>query len=280
MQVDYSFLEYSYNPTITTTVDVEQRLNTLGFIKRTRNSSGAVTVWTQNLCILLLKEVDTDALGITGIGFNVSKDVITNIGAELDPDDTGMYVVDNCAGFRTLLMPEEEFKNLNKSLERITNKPTNVSSNGLNYVSGVIYNNANPRMRDFYQEIGFKFTRTGDRYYTFMSANNRFSLMLDTKSYDNKIPTIICDTDDVFSTTANFVAKGVKLKKLVTPELNFGEMNHKIVGYNCNASGNEDSYTIENMIPNAAPGLDIIFRQRKQYLNIQEQTLDTYYASS
>jgi len=282
MQVDYSFLEYSYNPELIQQETVEKRLNTLGFTKRTRNTSGAVTVWTQNLCILVLKEVQTDLSGITGIGFNAKQDVIDKIGAMPDKDDTGMYVIDNCAGLRTLLMSEDDFKDLRKSLNYTEQNATGGNENGLGYVSGIIYNCTDARMRDFYQEIGFRFTKTGDRYYTFMSANNRFSILMDMQKNDGKVPSIICDTDDVFNTTANFVSNKVPLKQFdINPnDLDFGEMNHRIMGYNCNADGNDNSYTIENLIPEAAPNLDIIFRQRKQYLNISETTLDTYYDAS
>ena len=104
---------------------------------------------------------------------------------------------------------------------------------------------------------------------------------MDTQTSDGNVPSIICDTDDVFTTTANYVSNGVELRKFDNDrDLDFGDLNHKIRGYNCNAVGNENSYTIENLIPNAAPNLDIIFRQRKQYLNISESTLDTYYADN
>jgi hypothetical protein len=226
----------------------------------------------------LLKTADIQDAGLSGIGFICDKDVINNVNAQLDPDDTGMYIVDNYAGLRTLLMPEQDFSDLRKSLQNIE-KTTTSDEGGLTYVSGIIYNNTNARMRDFYQAIGFKFTRTGDRYFTFMSPNNRFTILMDTQNDDGKIPTIICDTNDVFITTANYVSNGVVLKKFDIPkQLEFGALNHKIKGYNCNASGNENSYTIENLIPNAAPNLDIIYRQRKQYLHISEKTLDTYYA--
>ena len=280
-EVDYSFLEYSYNPEELPTQVVESQLERLGFAKRTRNSEGSVVIWTQNLCILVLKVCNVQTSGITGIGFLCDKGLIQRLNATADPDDTGMYIVDNCAGLRTLLMPQEEFSELRRSLQHIERNYAKSNDAGLNYVSGIIYNSIDARMRDFYQDIGFKFTRTGERYYTFMSPNNRCSILMDTQKDDGSIPTIICDTDDVFVTTANYVSNGVKLRKFDIPdELSFGDLNHKVRGYNCNAHGNENSYTIENLIPDAAPNLDIIFRQRKQYLHISEQTLDTYYADA
>ena len=60
---------------------------------------------------------------------------------------------------------------------------------------------------------------------------------------------------------------------------NFGtKLNYKIRAYNCRAWGNEQSYTIENFIK-VTPNIDIIYRQRNQYLHIQESTIDSYYES-
>ena len=56
----------------------------------------------------------------------------------------------------------------------------------------------------------------------------------------------------------------------------FGKLAHKITGYNCRAFGNQSSYSIENYVPAKELNVDIIFRTRKQYLKIQENTLDFY----
>ena len=59
---------------------------------------------------------------------------------------------------------------------------------------------------------------------------------------------------------------------------NFGtKLNWKIHTYNCKAWGNENSYTIENMLE--FTNADLIFRQRKNYLKIKEHTVDSYYES-
>jgi hypothetical protein len=135
-QVDYSFLEYTYNPEQLPTNIIEQRLKKLGFTKRTRNTQGNVAIYTQNLCILLLKTALVQDAGLSGIGFICDKDVINNTNAQLDPDDTGMYIVDNYAGLRTLLMPEQDFSDLRKSLQHIE-KTTTSDEGGLTYVSGI-----------------------------------------------------------------------------------------------------------------------------------------------
>ena len=49
------------------------------------------------------------------------------------------------------------------------------------------------------------------------------------------------------------------------PDLDFGEeLNYKIRAYNCTAIGNENSYSIEQFVPDALPGMDMIVRMRKR----------------
>jgi hypothetical protein len=57
----------------------------------------------------------------------------------------------------------------------------------------------------------------------------------------------------------------------------FGRLEHKIKGYNVKAWGNHESHSLENVIP-ADPNFptDIIFRQRRQYLKINQYTLEYY----
>ena len=57
----------------------------------------------------------------------------------------------------------------------------------------------------------------------------------------------------------------------------FGRLAHKIKGYNVKAWGNEESHSLENVIP-AVDNFptDIIFRQRRQYLKINQYTLEYY----
>jgi hypothetical protein len=135
-------------------------------------------------------------------------------------------------------------------------------------------------MMDFYQDaMGFKFSSSSDTYNMLTSENNRFTILVNKSNISRNMPTLICETHDVWHTTSACAFANIELKKFDKPEkLNYGTMNHKIVGYNCIAVGTENSYSIENLIPNALPGMDLIFRMRKQYLSIKEDSLRQHYA--
>ena len=63
--------------------------------------------------------------------------------------------------------------------------------------------------------------------------------------------------------------------------LNFGtNLNYKITGYNCLAKGNKTSYTIENIVREPLPSFDLVYRTRRQYLHIEEEIVDTHYATA
>lgn len=278
-QAEFSFLEYSYNPYDMDVSVVEDHLANMGFTKRTSNGDGSVCLFTQKLCILLVRCCETvvDA-GITGIGLSADLDTIRATGAEYD-DQTGTYLRGLGPSMRLLLVADNKFDVSGVNNQTLLSNG-DVRTNCLEYVSGVIAGDVDRYVKDFMQDfLGFKFTKSGGRYNVFMSPNNRFTLLLDTQHENKKITSVIAETEDVFMTTACFVANGFKPKKfdLGTANLKFGKMNHKIVGYNCWPEGNENSHTIENLIPNTAPDVDLIFRQRKQYLHIKEDTLENYY---
>ena len=276
---EYSFIEYSYNEKIIATDIVEQKLTDLGFTKRTRNEEGTISLWTQQLCIFVLRNTQQQLEpGITGIGLSCPLDVINHLGAQYEME-SGMYIYPLGERNRLLLMPENEFEDMKKTLSKTIPRTGEIATNGLNYISGVIFNSTEPRMMDVLQDIGFRFTRSTTNYNVLMSSNNRFTLLLNKTSSDGNWPTMICDTDDVFSATASMIAMKVKLRKFDVDnnKLKFDKLNHKIKGYNCHAVGNQDSYTIENLAEKALPNFDLIFRQRKQYLHIREDTLGFYY---
>ena len=66
------------------------------------------------------------------------------------------------------------------------------------------------------------------------------------------------------------------ISESVQPEqLDFGTLNHRIVGYNCVAQGHKDSYSIGKRAPGALPGVDLAFRTSKQFFSIPETLLET-----
>ena len=132
---------------------------------------------------------------------------------------------------------------------------------------------------EYFETIGFKLSKESDRYQSLVSLNRRFTVVLDRSKSDGKVASVIADTNDVFKTTACFTVTNVPLRKfdINKEELNFGKLNHKIIGYNCLAIGNEEKFTIENFVDSAFGITDLIFRMRKQVLHVTEQTLKVYY---
>ena len=279
MSIDFSFVEY------TAPLDLReyntQRLSDLGFVPRVNHVLHDITLWCQNHTILMIKHTDTvQEAGVSGLGFIADQVVIDNLEPEYD-SEAGMFVANDQGNLRTLLAPVDDILGLQKSLEEnyIMLDDRRHSNPGLKYISGVRYNCANPRMMDFYQDLGFGFTRSTESYNTMVSKNRRFSMMCNKLNNTGNVTTLICDTDDVFVSTAGFVSRGIELARYQnqTDNLDFGKLTHKVLGYDCLAQGTKDSYSIENFIPEALPNLDIVFRMRKRYLDIAEHTLDYHY---
>ena len=107
--------------------------------------------------------------------------------------------------------------------------------------------------------------------------------MIGKEESANTIDTVYADTNDVFKTTRCYTASGLSLKEynISKENLNFGvALNHKIIGYNCIAFGNENSYSIENCVKQSLQNLDFIFRTRKQYLHINEDVVEFHNATT
>lgn len=160
-------------------------------------------------------------------------------------------------------------------------KPDDVKDtkqNGIENVTGLVYNTLSA-IQEEWKEMGFKFNNSERN--SIISSNNRLGVMFKNSIHEQKIPTIVVDTHDVFNTTVNLLCAGIDtLQVPVEEELNFGqELNFKIRAYNCVALGNGNSYSIEKYIPNALPGLNIIARMRKRYMNLPEYSLDRFYAN-
>ena len=280
---EYSFIEISYDPSVIKTDYVESNLKKLGFIHRTQHKTGDVGFWNLQNCILLVRQDESKRSAcITGLGFNASLTDIENLHAILDPT-TDFHYADTGIGLKTYLLTEDQIHHFNSNLDShydIIDAKTKTLKH-LNYISGIKMNSHNPNMIEHYENLGFKYKNVSDNYGKLVCENNRFTIMLDKRTSQNNISTIITDTHDVFDTTAYFLSVGIDPETFNHQvHMNFGQkLNYKIKAYNCRAWGNEQSYTIENFIKGLAPDIDIIFRQRNQYLHIHETTLDSYYAT-
>ncbi len=280
---EFSFIEISYDPSVAKTDFVESNLKKLGFIHRTQHKSGSTGFWNLQSCIVLLRQDNSKRSAcVTGLGFNATLTDIEEANAIHD-SSTDFYYADTGIGIKTYLLTEEQIHHFNSKLDvhyDVIDSETK-SLKHLNYISGIKMNSHNSNVIDHYTQLGFKYKNVSDNYGKLVCENNRFTIMLDKRTSQNNIPTIICDTHDVFDATAYFLSIGIDPETFNHQvHMNFGQkLNYKIKAYNCRAWGNEQSYTIENFIKGLAPDIDIIFRQRNQYLHIHETTLDSYYAT-
>jgi len=275
---DYTFLEYSYNPACaeTSADTITQRLNALGFNCQAIHNSRTHSLWTQRQVILCVRQSDVILPGITGVGFYFTLEELDNRPLDIfyNPE-SDMYEGIDSQGLRILGMPEE----INLDDYNYTKPPKCQESkqSGMEYISGLVYNTHN-YIQEEWKQLGFKFQNSEQN--SIVSSNNRLSVMLRNSIHEQRIPAIVVDTHDVFDNTVNLLCAGIDtLKVPVEDDLDFGdELNFKIRAYNCIAIGNEKSYSIENFVPDALPGTDLIIRMRKRYMSLAEYPLEKFYA--
>jgi len=277
--IDFSFIEYSFDPTVTNRETIHTNLNKMGFIHRSQHNSAPVGFWSQNQSIILLREIE-DGLEprISGIGFNIPLTTLELIADSLSLENSNAFSITMSNSLRILFVPEDWTEMF------LTNDYTLIDKNrynttGLENFTGIIINDSGSEVIEYFETIGFKLSKESDRYQSLVSLNRRFTVVLDRSKSDGKVASVIADTNDVFKTTACFTVTNVPLRKfnINKEELNFGKLNHKIIGYNCLAIGNEEKFTIENFVDSAFGITDLIFRMRKQVLHVTEQTLKVYY---
>lgn len=281
MYADFSFLEYTYNPTEISEHDIQKRLSNMGFVLYSVHVNNTVSVWTQGICILFVKK-DPEAVKscFTGVGFmsdvddfdiDVEHDVDTDFYYTTDPEGNKIFfVLPDTMGDTGGILSEKYLK-----AKTHFDKP---KSPLFESVSGILLNTNDSKTLEFYENLGFKATKKREQYQTMVSSNNRFSVICT----QNSLPPLFCvvfDTDDIFYATAKLKIEGFHLKQYDNPceAEKFEDLAHKITGYNCVAFGSSKSYSIENLCQNPLPNTDIIFRMRKQYLHLSQDTLERHY---
>ena len=277
---NFSFLEYSFDPTSLDPEEIYTALNRLGFVQRNLHVSNEFSMWTQNQCIVLLREMESAPVPkVSGMGIVIDSN--EPFADAYYDEDCGMYVTHDPSGFRILSMPEKNLAKMISHGYQIIDKKI-YDTTGLEYFSGLVYNSFSTELVNFYEGLGFKLTKSSERYATLVSKNNRFSLLLNKEDSSNLIDVVFADTHDVFKTTSCFTVAGFNKKEYIIDKssLNFGpQLNHKIIGYNCLSAGNKNSYTIENSFREPLPSIDLVFRTRKQYLHFEEEVVETHYAA-
>ena len=280
MKANFSFLEYSYNPNLGSPAKLYQRLEELGWTLRSRHNTSGASIWNQSKSILLLKEnVDIPTkFKATGIGFMVpSLTDITLPNTDFDRD-TGFYKHTNSLhNFNIYLVSESIMNQKVEDNYKVINDRPSHNSAGLEVTTGIIINNNDGVIQELFEKLGFDSEEKQGNYTRLTSAVSKFTVMIDS-SDNTGIRSFIIDTQDVFRSTALYSKKKVKMLEVEHDDLDaFGRLAHKIKGYNIKAWGNEDSHSLENVIPSTDNfPTDIIFRQRRQYLKINQYTLEYY----
>lgn len=277
---EFAFLEYSVTPEHLE--DINFSLTNLGYIPIAEHINQGVVVWQLNLSIIFVNEdLDISMPCLSGIGFVCDQECINQFGASYD-ENIDMYVSTDPRGCRVLMCPVNSYER-NQSLLNDRYVMNTISSlrslKTLEYTSGAVMGVVDDSALEFYASLGFKITKQGTHFLSMVSENNRFTLLFSRDQYPT-LPAIILDTDDIFQTTAELVNKQIPLTSFESNVADIGNLNFKIRGYNCIAAGNEQSYTIENSAPHLLPNMNFIFRQRKQYLHVQEDTLKEHFNAS
>jgi 4-hydroxyphenylpyruvate dioxygenase-like putative hemolysin len=279
MKAEFSFIEYSYNPLLMEQELVYSRLRRLGFVRRAQRDDDKYTFWRQDNCILLLAQ-DSELEGlshVTGLGFITDPKTTDNLRAKFDHGRNMFYIVDP-AGIKNYLVPFDDYGAYVNGIEYLATDDAPEHYLGLKNISGIVYSNFTPELEAHYQALGFRQTRAG-AYTQYTAENNRFTIAATPEPHGVDIGTVLFSTKDIFDTTARACVSGARIAEFeVKPEeLDFAEINHLIVGYNCLAIGDSRSYVIENFLPEALPNMDHVYSMSKKSVGINEEALYAYY---
>ena len=268
---DAVFLEYRFNPEREPYQPLFDRLGKLGFTQRSIHSVSNVEVWVQARAIIIVQPDYTySGVGqIMGLGI-VSKshpmDEMDNV--YLD-EMTDFYARECDNSFKFYFTETESLTHLYKS----TNSAPAVTS-GINAFGGLVISSTDTDFKAVLTQIAEK--QENSEKYTKFIFKNKFTIFL-RDDRDEGVELIVSETVDVFSTTSYISARGIRTVQFDDLDVSkFGTMAHKIKGYNCKPFGNEHSYSIENYIPKEDFNVDLVFRSRKKYIKIKEDTLDYY----
>lgn len=270
---DVTFLEFSYNPDITPQDVVYTHLTKLGFSCKREHTTSGLQFWGQAECLLLLRPVTTTSsgCGITGIGLLVTPAVIASFQNLCTDTETDYYLIpDPEHQLNIYLVDAANIKRSYRSPAPALNvEPVFIKITGAEW----------PKLSESVLTL---LRQMADRYitdgcYEKFTFSNKF--MLFVNNADAKPVKLVVDTHNVFEATASLATKDIELLKFqqcVSDDQQVGSLTHKAVGYNCVAFGHRNSYSIENYAVCPELNLDIIFRERKNYLKINTDTLVFY----
>jgi hypothetical protein len=268
---DAVFLEYRFNPEREPYQPLFDRLTKLGFTQRSKHSVSNVEVWVQSRAILLVQPdyLYSDVGKIMGLGVVSNSHPMDEISNVYLDERTDFYARECNNGFKFYFTETESLTHLYK----VTNSAPSTTS-GINAFGGLVISSTDSDFRDILEQTSEK--QEHSEKYTKYIFKNKFTVFL-RDDRDEGVELIVSETVDVFSTTSYISARGIRTVQFDDIDVSkFGSMAHKIKGYNCKPFGNEHSYSIENYIPKEDFNVDLVFRSRKKYIKIKEDTLDYY----
>lgn len=249
----------------------------LGFTCCNIHKNQQVTFWYQNKCLIQIQiSNETKFAGFGLITHDTSlieklklpKDMLTGWHLAVDPNGIEFYILD--------AMGTE--KNIIKSFELLN--PVKEESTDLTRPAGMVLNfPVTPEVSKFYRSLGFKKSKNGNLT-RFTPPDNAFTLSIGEKDIDNKY-LLYVDCNDIFSAISKLAVAGFdqvpSTQKL--GEFDIGPKNNRLsISYQASAFGNKASFSIEKVVRNPLPGMDMIIRERHQKLHITEKNIDFLYA--
>ena len=267
------FLEYRFNPEIDDYNKIADRLNSMGFNKRSEHQESGVELWIQSRAIFLLMPdfLFSEPGQIMGLG-TLSNDHPMDIIPDVYLDENTDFYARECDnGFKFYFTETDSLNHLYKEVNG-----SKVKGSGINSFTGLVINTTSEEIPQLLCKIAEKVEQS-DSYTKYVFAN-KFTVFVNSKN-NSGATMLISESSDVFATTSYMITRDVELLQFdncIEEDCTFGSLDPMIIGYNCRAFGNNKSYSIENYIPMKDFNVDIVYRTRKQYIKIKESTLEYY----
>ncbi len=279
---ELNFIKYNINGKTDVIEDLVIRLRNLGFNIISESKDYKTTMWACNQCILLVSRDDKVSTGINGFGFNSS----TAPDGSMHCDTTGMNKFVNKNGHEIFTYPIEKFKE-NYDEHFTTSDPAGVDV-PIEHFAGVVYNTTHPEyINEFNESLNFRTVKKSDDYTTSVCPQNRFSVMWNTNTQENKIDTLIIKTNDIVDVVSKYVAKGfetsdISEERLIEIEKKYKAKEHElpprhqVSGWDLNIGGKSKSYVLEKSFPELLPNLNVIVSQRHNHNGLNEESIKYY----
>ena len=273
MRVGFNFIVIKYETSAGR--DVLEGMTRLGFNCINISHNDEVSFWRQGNCLIQLQS--SDKREIAGIGLLVD-DVTDAIGLGATKDlRTGWYKLLDPSGLEVYLIQDDELDDtFNNSYNMIPQAGLPNADKGLAKFSGIVLNHtATDEIKDFYKSLGFKQSETGSMS-KFLTDNNFFTMLIGEIDSAQKA-VVYADSDDIFKTLRGLAIADTKMIPGARKDkIGYG-LDYKVSAYDAASFGNEKSYSIEKIIPNALPLTDIIVRERVKKLHISEEIVKSHY---